>query len=1435
MPNPIANAPTDFEVCDDNNDGIAVFALGTKTPEVEGGQTGMLVSYHATPGDALSGTSALPDPYSNTVAGGEEVYVRIEDSVTGCFATTTLQLVVHPVPSTVTTDDIVVCDVNNPGDLTEVFDLSAKNAELIDGQANVAVAYYPSQADADALTNAITAPYANINTPQTIVAVLTNTLTGCSSQIAFALVVEALPTAVFPTPLEVCDDGTPDGITSIDLGLKDTEVSGGNGTYLVSYHETQGDADLGQNDLPIPYTNLANNQVVIVRVEDASTGCYATVPLELVVEQAPVAFVPQPLVFCDPDSDGFGEFDLTLADAEITGGDATLEVSYHETQANADNGVDAIDATVPYNNIVQDGQTLFARVESPTIATDCATVVELQLIVEPTPQLGTATALEECDDASADGLAEFDLTAAAADILDGLDATQYILSYYESEAAADAGTPAIAVPTAYTNTTAGMQTVWVRVDDTATLGGCYKLAELELMVNPLPVLATPPPLSLCDALTPGDGQEPFDLTEADATVLNGQTGILLTYHETLADADAGTGAITGPYLNTMNAQTVYVRGEDELTGCYATVTLTLRVDPVPSPEPNPDPIEVCDDDNDGFAEFDLEVRTVEITNGEADVVITYHETQEEAEQGDNPIIGLYTNIVADSQEIYVRSENTITGCYSLTLNTLELIVVPSPEVPQDLPPLVRCDDDGDGITQFDLTEMDALVYGTQDPAQLELSYHIDAADAATGANPIANVGNYTNTSNPQTLYVRLYDPVTDCLDTGGFELQVELPPVAVQPSPLELCDDLGEPGDQLTVFDLTVKDTEITGGNASWSVSYYETDADAQGQTGAIPDPSQYTNTSVGGLPANPQTLYVVVTDNDTGCVDFATLTIRVLPNPTPTPSDLLPDLELCDEVNTGDGVEAFDLTENELLILNGEAGVTPSYHTSAEDADSGANAIADPTVHINTASPVEDIHVRVENDVTGCYTVVEFSIIVNPLPTVVAVTDLIQCELNTDGSAQFDLTEKDTEVLGGQDPSAYTVSYHETLADAEALDNGITGLYTNTANPQEIYVAITDNATGCSVATQRFGIEVQEAAVANPGMEPLVYPLCDDAMETDGDPTDDSVQFELSTQDGAVLDGQDPADYTVSYYATEQDALLLVNPLPDLYENVANPQVIYARVDNDTPDASGQDGSICFDVAPMTLRVDPLPEFDLEDSYLLCVGTDGSEVVDTPVLDTGLSATDHTFEWSLDGQVLAGETGPSLVPLQGGSYMVVVEDVVTGCLSDDTALVEESGPPDLDAELVSEAFTGSNVIQALATGQGVYEYSLDGGPWQEEGVFLDVRPGIRTVSARDVNGCGVASVEVQVIDYPRFFTPNGDGNNDTWNIVGLAGQPNAKIYIFDRYGKLIKQLSPGGSGWDGTFNGNRMPTSDYWFTLAYDEPLTGQRKELNAHFTLKR
>ncbi|MNK75457.1 hypothetical protein D3C87_949980 [compost metagenome] len=95
----------------------------------------------------------------------------------------------------------------------------------------------------------------------------------------------------------------------------------------------------------------------------------------------------------------------------------------------------------------------------------------------------------------------------------------------------------------------------------------------------------------------------------------------------------------------------------------------------------------------------------------------------------------------------------------------------------------------------------------------------------------------------------------------------------------------------------------------------------------------------------------------------------------------------------------------------------------------------------------------------------------------------------------------------------------------------------------------------------------------------------------------------------------------------------------------------------------------------------------------------------------------------------------------------------------------------------------------------------------------------------------------VSIIDYPNFFTPNGDGFHDTWNIIGLGEQTDATIYIFDRYSKLIKQIASNGEGWDGTFGGSPVPSTDYWFTVTYKEYIgdTPTTKEFKSHFSLKR
>ena len=152
-----------------------------------------------------------------------------------------------------------------------------------------------------------------------------------------------------------------------------------------------------------------------------------------------------------------------------------------------------------------------------------------------------------------------------------------------------------------------------------------------------PSIIAPTPLELCDVTEidgPDDEREPFDLQSKTEEITGGDVNISISYYATQADADADTNALESPYVNMVNPQTIYIRAEEVNTACVISqgITLDLVVNPLPSPIA-PTPLEECDVDNDGFAEFDLESKSDEIIGGEPGVVVTYYETQLDAEQG----------------------------------------------------------------------------------------------------------------------------------------------------------------------------------------------------------------------------------------------------------------------------------------------------------------------------------------------------------------------------------------------------------------------------------------------------------------------------------------------------------------------------------------------------------------------------------------------------------------------------------------------------------------------------------------------------------------------------------------------------------------------------------------------------------------------------------
>ena len=251
------------------------------------------------------------------------------------------------------------------------------------------------------------------------------------------------------------------------------------------------------------------------------------------------------------------------------------------------------------------------------------------------------------------------------------------------------------------------------------------------------------------------------------------------------------------------------------------------------------------------------------------------------------------------------------------------------------------------------------------------------------------------------------------------------------------------------------------------------------------------------------------------------------------------------------------------------------------------------------------------------------------------------------------------------------------------------------------------------------------------------------------------------------------------------------------------------------------------------TIVVNKKPVVKLADGYV-CLNTTTGLTERNYVFETGFDPADYSFVWYKNNVIEMGQTAANYTATTIGIYKVKVTNILTGCSSSDAMDVTGSKPPTAtDVQVTTDYFSSNATIVITATPAGDYEYQLDFGPFQDSNTFEGIANGEHVVKVRDRKACGEIPKTFTIIDYPKFFTPNGDGFNDTWKISTLNNQPTAKIYIFDRSGKLLKQIGTTGEGWDGTFVGNPLPADDYWFTIQYTENAID--KEFKAHFSLKR
>ena len=326
---------------------------------------------------------------------------------------------------------------------------------------------------------------------------------------------------------------------------------------------------------------------------------------------------------------------------------------------------------------------------------------------------------------------------------------------------------------------------------------------------------------------------------------------------------------------------------------------------------------------------------------------------------------------------------------------------------------------------------------------------------------------------------------------------------------------------------------------------------------------------------------------------------------------------------------------------------------------------------------------------------------------------------------------------------------------------------------------------------------------------------ICD----TDG--TNDGIfSFDLTSLNANALGTQTGSEFSVTYFESFNDANANNNAITSTTATTA-----FIRVSNSL-------APYCYDIKQIFILIHKIPEVTLTDG-IVCIDTATGSLLNSYTIESGLSSSTHTFQWfDSTGNVVG--TSNYYIATTAGTYSLIATNNATGCSSEETFATVNPSEPAIIAYSVNEDFSSNQTVTIVATGTGGdYEYQLDNGNFQDSPVFDLVSSGIHTITVRDKNGCGVTTVEALFINYPHYFTPNGDGFHETWNITDLKQQSQASITIFDRYGKILKQIKPSGQGWDGMYNGQLMISDDYWFSLTYYK--NNIAKEFRAHFSLKR
>ncbi|MDG1014845.1 MAG: PKD domain-containing protein, partial [Flavobacteriaceae bacterium] len=445
-----------------------------------------------------------------------------------------------------------------------------------------------------------------------------------------------------------------------------------------------------------PTIDEVNGDVLTVTPDSDGQFCYTYTALdnfgceysdEICIEVLPelIHDLPNDLFICDPvSSDAI--FNLSPNEATVLTPNPNPEnfvVTFHNSVEDAENDTDPI--ANPSSYIGLDEEVVFLRFEY--LDSNCFEIETFQLLLLDAPEVFPTNDLVLCDDVSNDEVESFDLEQQTVEVLGTQSTSDFTVTYHTNGDDADLGVNSISSPY---NNISNPQPIYIRVQSLVG-AGCYVATKdpvFNLIVTNQAEATTPDNLILCDATSTGVLEASFDLDQQTTAILGSQDPVTfaVTYHSTQIDADSGDLPLTSPLLS--SAQTIYVRVEEAgVPNCYGTTEFNLIVNPLPSTI-EMTPLSICADDTDGYASFTLTDKDTEALDGQVDLIVSYHESEVDADLGTNVLSSPYTNTTQNTQTIYIRLENINTLCFSVM--PLELGVGPLP-VPITPPLQTVCD------------------------------------------------------------------------------------------------------------------------------------------------------------------------------------------------------------------------------------------------------------------------------------------------------------------------------------------------------------------------------------------------------------------------------------------------------------------------------------------------------------------------------------------------------------------------------------------------------------------------------------------------------------------------------------------------------------------------------------------------------------------------